>query len=360
MAAALGGGPPNPSGAHRAARHAAAVLDVARHEIAGALGVSPRHVVLTGGGTESCALALLGVRRPSAVCVSTIEHVAVRRSAEVAASRSGVALIELPVDADGQLDVDMALDLVPDGALVSVMAANNETGVVQPVGELARRLRADRQVVLHSDAIAAASTRSLVDVATSVDLCSIAAHKVGGPPGVGVLVVPEDLDLEPVIPGGAQERGLRAGTQDVAGAAGMAAALTATDRERREGAVEVLARRRDVLGHALARIEGVTITGARVDRLAGHLHLTFPGLRSEEALLLLDRSGVAASAGAACASGAPQASHVLLAMGMDEHRARSAIRLTLGVDTPEAAWDRLAIVLPEVLGSLVGGGRGVG
>ena len=354
MAAALGDGAPNPSGAHRPARAAAAALDVARHAIAGSLGVEARSVVLTGGGTESCALALLGPRRPSAVCVSAVEHVAVRRSAEAAALRRSVPLIELPVDRDGMLDLDASLALVPDGALVSVMAANNETGVVQPVVELARRLRTDRSVVLHCDAIAAAPTRSLAELSDVVDLLSVAAHKVGGPPGVGVLVVAGDLDLEPLVPGGSQERGLRAGTQDVAGAAGLAAALAAVDEERGDGRVEALARRRDALGDLLEQVEGVAITAGGVDRLAGHLHLTLPGVRSEEVLMLLDRAGVAASAGAACASGAPQASRVLVAMGMDDRRARSAVRLTLGVDTSQEAWDRLGDVMVEVLGSLAG------
>ena len=352
MASALGHGAPNPSGAHRPARAAAAALDAARRSIAGELAVDPDRVILTGGGTESCATAVLGVRNPSAVCLSTIEHVAVRRSAEVAAGRRGVPLIELPVDRDGRLDLERALELIPDGALVSVMAANNETGVVQPVVELARRLRVDRTVTLHSDAIAAAPMVSLAQVSEAVDLLSVAAHKVGGPPGVGVLVVASRLEIEPLVPGGTQERGLRAGTQDVAGAAGMAAALRAAGEEIRDGRVEQLAARRDDLADLLEGVDGVSVTARGVDRLAGHLHVTLPGVRSEEVLVLLDRAGVAASAGAACASGAPQSSRVLLAMGMDDRRARSALRLTMGATAPQSAWDRLAEILPEVLGSL--------
>ena len=353
MAAALAGGAPNPSGAHRQARAAAAALDAARATIAECLGGDRRAVVLTGGGTESCALALLGPRHPTAVCVSAVEHTAVRRSADLAAARRGVPLVELPVDGDGRVDLDRSLERVPDGALVSVMAANNETGVVQPVVELARLLRSDRSVMLHCDAIAAVSTRSVIELARSVDLLSIAGHKVGGPPGVGVLLVQSPLDLEPLIPGGAQEGGLRAGTQDVSGAAGLAAALTAVGEECRDGQVDELAVRRDVLNQRLSAIEGVESTGESVERLAGHIHLTAPGMRSEEALVLLDRAGIAASAGAACASGAPQASAVLLAMGMDERRARSAVRLTMGVATTEPQWARLAEVVPEVLTSLL-------
>jgi cysteine desulfurase len=357
MIAALDGGAPNPSGAHRPARAAAASLDRSRRAIAASLGVDARSVILTGGGTESCAAGVLGPRRPTAVCVSAIEHVAVRRSAEVASARRGVPLIELAVGADGRIVLDQALDVIPDGALVSVMAANNETGVVQPVVELVERLREDREVIVHCDAIAAAPTRSLAEVAGCVDLLSMAAHKMGGPPGVGVLVVAGDLDLEPLVPGGSQERGLRGGTQDVAGAAGMAVALEAADGERLDGRVEALGRRRDALADDLEGIEGVVVTARGLDRLAGHLHLTLPGVRSEEVLVLLDRAGVAASAGAACASGAPQASRVLTAMGMDDLRARSALRLTLGTETSEEAWRRLAEVVPEVLASLAEGGR---
>ena len=353
MGAALDGGAPNPSGAHRQSRAAAAVLETARATIAERLGAEEGTVVLTRGGTESCALALLGPRHPTAICVSAIEHVAVRRAAEVGAARRGVPLIELPVDRDGRVDLDRVIELVPDGALVSVMAANNETGVVQPVVELTRRLRVDRSVMFHCDAIAAVPTSSVGDLVQCADLVSVAGHKVGGPPGVGVLLVPSALDLEPVIPGGSQERGLRAGTPDVAGAVGLAAALTAVAEERRDGRIEGLASRRDALCETLSAIEGVEITGRTVERLAGHVHLTASGVRSEEVLLLLDRAGIAASAGAACASGAPQASHVLVAMGMDEHRARSALRLTMGVETSESQWARLAEVVPEVLTSLL-------
>lgn len=352
MVAALNGGPPNPSGAHRAARSTAMVLDAARRRIADELGADAADVVLTGGGTESCALGLLGPRNPSAVCISAIEHVAVRRAAEVAAARRGVELIVLPVDSQGRFDLEAALALVPDGALVSVMAANNETGVIEPIAELSRALRADRSILLHCDAIAAAPFSSIAELWPYVDLLSIAGHKVGGPPGVGVLVASRDLDLEAIVPGGSQESGRRAGTQDVAGATGLAVALEEVARERQLGQIAELAHRRDVLAKALSSSPGVAITSDGADRLAGHLHLTLPGVRSEEVLVLLDRAGIAASAGAACASGAPETSQVLLAMGMDERRARSALRLTMGVSTTSAAWDRLAEVVPEVLSSL--------
>ena len=241
MVAALNGGPPNPSGAHRAARSAAMVLDGARRRIADELGADAADVVLTGGGTESCALGLLGPRNPSAVCISAIEHVAVRRAAEVAAARRGVELIVLPVDSQGRFDLEAALALVPDGALVSVMAANNETGVIEPIAELSRALRADRSILLHCDAIAAAPFSSIAELWPDVDLLSIAGHKVGGPPGVGVLVASRDLDLEAIVPGGSQESGRRAGTQDVAGATGLAVALEEVARERQLGQIAELA-----------------------------------------------------------------------------------------------------------------------
>ena len=354
MAAALGGGPPNPSGAHRSARAAAAVLTDARKRIAVALGTESSKVVLTGGGTEACALGILGVRQPTAVCISAVEHIAVVRSAELAARRAGVDLIELDVDANGVLDLDGALDRVPDGALVAIMAANNETGAVQPIVDVARRLREGREVTIFCDAVAAAPTRQISELIDACDLVAIAGHKLGGPPGAGIVVADRPASLEPLIPGGDQEHGLRAGTQDVAAAVGLAAAIEAAIREIDDGSVAALAARRDRLASAVLEvIPEAAVTSVDADRLVGHLHLTVPGRRSEEILVLLDRHGVAASAGAACASGAPLASRVLLAMGIDEELARSALRLTLATSTSDDDVDRLAEVIPAVLRAAV-------
>jgi cysteine desulfurase len=354
MAAALVGLPPNPSGAHRLARATNAVLEDARDTIASMLGTKAQHIVFTGGGTESCNLAIFGVTAPTAVCISAIEHLAVRQPAAQRARELGVELIELPVHASGVLDLDRAVELVPDGALVSVMAANNETGAIQPVAELAKRLRhARHHVVVHCDAIAAAPMMELRDVVAACDLVSIAGHKVGGPPGTAILVVDETTRIHARIVGGGQELERRAGTQDVAGAVGVAAALELTRQELEAGAIDDVAARRD---HLQATIVGafpdVRVFARDVPRLAGHLMIAVPGARSEEILMLLDQHGICASAGAACSSGAPQASNVLLNMGVCEEEARSTLRLTLSVHTSDAELDRATAVLLETLSRL--------
>ncbi len=354
MAEGLRGLPPNPSGSHSLARATRGVLEDARERIAAVLGVEAREIVFTGGGTESCNLALLGVMGPSAICISTVEHTAVRQAALEAASLHGVPLVELPVDSNGVLLVEKALELIPDGALVSVMTANNETGVMQPITQLRKALRhAPRNIILHSDAIAAAPSSDVKEIVLACDLVSLAGHKLGGPPGTGVLVVKEGLRLKARNVGGGQELDRRAGTQDVAGALGMAVSLELAQRDRESGAVDALKQRRDQLEQSLAGAHPtLSVTAQRVPRLAGHLHLTVRDCRSEELLMLLDQEGICASAGAACASGAPQASHVLLAMGVDADVARGALRLTLSTSTTDEEVAVAERALTQVLSKL--------
>jgi cysteine desulfurase len=328
------GSVPNPSGPHRSARRSRAILESARESVAEMLGVTPREVVFTRGGTESCNLAVLGAVRPRGLHLSAIEHAAVRSAMAKAGERAGIGVDEISVDAEGVLDLT-GLEGVGGGSLVSIMAANNETGAIQPIGEIAALLRAaDGSITVHSDAIAAASTQDLAEVVSHCDLVSIAGHKLGGPPGVGVLVVRAGTPLEAMHLGGGQEAERRAGTEDVAGAVGFARALELAAEDRRVGRVDELRRLRDVLEEDLTgEVEGLEVTSRSAPRLDGHLHVTIDGVRSEELLVLLDRHGIAASAGAACASGAPQASHVLTAMGMSAERARGALRLTLSTSS---------------------------
>ena len=301
------------------------------------LATTPSAIVLTSGGTEADNLALFGSPRPTSVVISAIEHPGVTAAAAKLAANHGVDLVILAVDGEGRLDVAAAIERIDDGSLVSVMAANGETGVVQPVVEL-REALFDRgiSVRFHSDAVAAASTHDLGGLVEAVDLVSIAGHKIGAPIGTGLLVADPDLGLTGMLVGGAQQRSRRAGTENVPGALALAVALEEVARELADGSVAKLAARRDLLATAIVQaVPGAAVTGAGADRLAGHLHLTFDGVRSEELLLLLDQAGVCAAAGSACSSGAPTASETLLAMGIDEQRARGALRLTLATSTTD-------------------------
>jgi cysteine desulfurase len=354
----------NPTGSHRPAQRARRLLEEARDEVAAHLGRDPGEVIFTSGGTESANLAVFGAlgaaaRRgspgPAVVVSSAVEHPAVRESCRAAARWSAVTWREVAVDRSGTVDVDALAGLVDvETALVAVMLANNETGVVQPLHGLAEvvRERAPHARVF-TDAVQAASFLDLAHAAAGADLVALSAHKVGGPVGVGVLAVRPPADIDPRQYGGGQERERRSGTQDVVGAVGLAAALrlAATEREdtvRRVGAL------RDRLAAGLTdRLDGVHRTVAPgVDVLPGHLHLCLVGIEREELLLALSERGICASGGSSCASGALEASYVLAAMGVPDEVARGAIRFTLGHDTTGEDVDRALAIVPGVVDSL--------
>jgi cysteine desulfurase len=331
----------NPSGAHAAARRARRALEEAREEIAGIFGVPAGGVTFTAGGTESCHMALAGAvghrGRDFGVVTSAVEHHAVLTSAERLYANGDAAYHrEVSVDSDGVLDCDALASAIDEKtAVVSVMAANNETGVDQPlalVAEVVRRNAPD--ALLHTDAIAAAPWRDVATIASWVDMVSVCAHKVGGPVNAGALVATRPLTLAPVIAGGGQERGRRGGTVDVAAAVGLAAALRWSALEREQDAKAVAARR-DQLADALGALSNVRVTASSASRLPGHCHVTASGVASDELIFLLDRDGICASAGASCSSGAAVGSHVLAAMGVPATWARGAVRFTLGAETTD-------------------------
>jgi len=348
----------NPSGSHAVARRARLALDEARDEVARCLGCEPGEVVFTSGGTEADNLAVLGghgTGRGTVLC-SAIEHHAVRNAC---AAVGGTVVPVLPC---GVVDLDaLAEALHPGVGLVSVMLVNNEVGTVQPLSEVAALVRAlAPQALLHTDAVAAVGwldTASLVSVA---DLVSVSAHKFGGPKGVGALVVRAGARLAPVLHGGAQERDRRPGTHDVAGVVAMAAALRVATRDRAATATRVGGLRDRLTEGLSASIEGVgesTVPAgvgevARpvgVRKVASSCHLCVAGVDQEELLVLLDDEGVGASAGAACASGAIEPSHVLLAMGLSPAQARSAVRFSLGHTTTDDEVDHVLRVMPKVV-----------
>ena len=358
----------NASGSHRLARDARQAVEEAREQVADVLGADPAEVVFTSGGTEAANLAVLGTladrartgETVGAVC-SAIEHSAVlepmRAAARGAAAVLGVGAVtvhEVGVTPDGVIDLDhLCRVLGPHTALVSVMTANNEVGTVQPIEAVADLVRRRAPAsALHTDAVQAAAYVDLAVVTGACDLVSVSAHKVGGPKGVGALVVRAPHQLVPMLRGGGQEHERRSGTHDVAGIVGFATALRAANANRGGEAARVVALR-DRLADALrCAIPNTVESAPRSVVLPGHCHLRFAGVEQEELLVLLDRDGVCASAGSACASGAIEPSHVLLAMGVSPGDADSGIRFSLGYTTTEAEVDRAVDVVVSAVARL--------
>jgi cysteine desulfurase len=335
----------NPSGIHGVAREAKEALEAARDRVAAALGCRPLEVVFTGGGTESDNLALKGTSlrrgRRGGVVTAATEHEAVMESAAFL-ERLGAPVTVVGVDRWGRVDPEqVAAAVTPDTVVVSVMWANNETGVIQPVAEVAAAVRAvNPGVLVHSDAVQAVVSEE-VELGT-LDLLTIAGHKVGGPKGVGVLVVRDGVALEPVLHGGGQELGRRSGTHNVAGAVGLAVALEQAVADRPRFRSEVGAMRDAFEQAVLAERPDARVNAPHEWRLVQHSHLRIPGIRNETVLIRLDRSGIAASAGSACQSGASSPSHVLAAMGFGPDESRECLRFTFGWNSDPADAPTLA------------------
>jgi cysteine desulfurase len=346
----------NPSGPHSVAAAARAALDDAREVVSTVLGTAPGDVVFTSGGTESDNLAVLGraLAAPGAVVVSAVEHHAVLRAAQAAGRWAGCPVRTVGTDADGRVDLAQLADALDRSvSIVSVQLVNNEVGTLQPFAEVARLVRRRApQAVLHTDAVQAAPWYDLAEMAQGADLVTISAHKFGGPQGAGVLAFARPVELAPLSFGGPQERGRRAGTQDVAGAAGLGAALSWLRRDREAESERVTALRDRLALGLLAALEGVRLTAGDVPRAPGHCHLVVEGVDSEELLFLLDSYGVCASAGSACASGALEASHVLTAMGTPPALARGALRLSLGHSSTDADVDMALEAVPRAVSRL--------
>jgi len=352
----------NPTGSHRPAQRARRLLEEARDEVAAYLGRAPGEIIFTSGGTESANLAVFGVLeaagrdgRPAAEIVcSAVEHPAVRQSCRAAARWPAVTCRVLPVDEAGCVDVDALTGLLSaETALVAVMLANNETGVVQPLDRVADAVALAGNARLFTDAVQASAFVSLAETTSGADLVALSAHKVGGPVGVGALAVRPPADLVPRQYGGGQEHERRSGTQDVVGAVGLAVALRLAAVER-SATVQRVGALRDRLAAGLAEnIPGLyRSVPPGVDVLPGHLHVCLPGIEREELLVALSERGVCASGGSSCASGALEPSYVLAAMGVPDNLARGAIRFTLGHDTTEADVECALAIVPGVVASL--------
>jgi cysteine desulfurase len=347
----------NPSSQHTQGRAARAAVETAREQVAALVGADPGEVVFTSGGTEADNLAVKGTvlaRAPEArhlVC-SAVEHHAVLDAAAWAQADAGAQVDLAPVDNLGRVELDRLAALLQPGrtALVAVMAANNEVGTGQPVAAVAELAHAAGAVLL-CDAVQAAGLPGVDMAADGIHLLALASHKLGGPTGVGALVVRPGTTLRPLVHGGGQERGLRSGTLPAAALAGFGAAAAAALTDRRAGAATTLATLRSRLLTGLRTlVPDLEVNGD--PGLPGLLSVRFPGRRAEDLLLLLDRNGVACSAGSACASGAVTPSHVLVAMGRDPAEARETVRFSLGHASTEADVDAAVAAVAKALAVL--------
>ncbi len=328
----------NPSSIHASGRDARRGLDDARERVARLIGAKPREIVFTAGGSEADNLAIKGAAwaasaRGRHLVTTAIEHKAVLQTCALL-ERHGFETTILPVDADGRVDPDAVAGAVTDHTvLVSVMAANNEVGTIQPIREIGNVCRA-RRVLFHVDAVQAAPFLPIDVNAWQVDLLSLSAHKLYGPKGVGALYVRHGTALVPEIQGGSQERQRRAGTENVAGAVGFARAFALAAHEpERTGEVTRLAGLRDELIAGLTAVGGVRLTGHPDHRLPNSVSVVVAGVEGGDLVAALDLEGIEASTGSACTTGSVDPSHVLLALGIDEEAAHGSLRLTLGRST---------------------------
>ncbi|MGU3498825.1 cysteine desulfurase family protein [Mycobacterium sp. C31M] len=350
----------NASSLHTSGRAARRRMEEARETLAGLLGARPSEVIFTAGGTESDNLAIKGIywaRRDSSpqlrrIVTTPVEHHAVLDAVEWLVEHEGAEVSWLPVDADGSVsaeDLRTVLAAHDDIALVSVMWANNEVGTILPIADLAA-VAAEFDIPIHSDAIQAVAHIPVDFAASGLSAMSVAAHKFGGPTGVGALVLRRDTACVPILHGGGQERDVRSGTPDVAAAVAMATAAAIAIGELAETGSRIRALRDRLIAGVQAAIEDVDVNGADGDRrLPGNAHFTFRGCEGDSLLMLLDAKGVECSTGSACTAGVAQPSHVLIAMGADPAAARGSLRLSLGHTNTDTDIDTVLAVLPAAV-----------
>ena len=355
--AAAAGEVGNASSLHHAGRCARRRVEEARERVAAALGARPSEVIFTSGGTESDNLAVKGLfwarreadPRRDRVLASAVEHHAVLDAVAWLGTHEGASVTWLPVDRDGRVDVEaLATELERYGdrvALVSVMWANNEVGTVQPVAEIAE-LAARYAVPFHTDAVQAVGQVPVDFGACGATALTVSGHKLGGPVGVGALLLARDEACTPLLHGGGQEREVRSGTLDVPGVVAFAEAVEIAVKQQQELADRLRGLRDQLVDRVRAAVPDAVYHGDPTDRLPGNAHFSFPGCEGDALLLLLDAEGIACSTGSACSAGVAQPSHVLLAMGVDEPLARGSLRFTLGHTSTAADIDAVVAVLP--------------
>jgi cysteine desulfurase len=336
----------NPSSLHAAGRAARRRVEESRERIAAALGARPSEVIFTGGGTEADNLAVKGIfwarrdrdPRRRRVVASVVEHHAVMDAVEWLAEHEGAEVTWLPVDRVGRVSVaafeaELAAH-ADEVAVASVMWANNEVGTVQPIAALSA-IAADHGVPLHTDAIQAVGALPVQFAESGVSALSLTGHKLGGPVGVGALLLGRDVPCVPLLHGGGQERDVRSGTLDTAGIVGLATAVSIAVARREDEAARLAALRERLRAGILARVPDAVCNGCAGNRLPGNLSVSFPGCEGDSLLMLLDAAGIACSTGSACSAGVASPSHVLLALGIDPEVARASLRFTLGHTSTE-------------------------
>ncbi|MFP3465086.1 cysteine desulfurase family protein [Leifsonia sp. SIMBA_070] len=345
----------NPSSIHSQGQQARRMLEEARETVAATLGADPIEVVFTSGGTEAINLAIKGMywarndggRRPR-ILVPGGEHHATVDTVEWLERSEGADVSWLPLDEQGRISVPETL-AGEDAALLTFLAVNNEVGTVQPVRALAAVAR-EAGVPVHVDAVAAYGHLPLDFGALGVDALSVSAHKIGGPVGIGALVLSRTSTVVPLIHGGGQQRQVRSGTQDVAAAVSFAVAARLAEQEREAESARLAGLRDRLIAGIRATVPEAVLSGPEPssgERVASNAHFTFPGAQGDSLLFLLDLAGLSVSTGSACQAGIPEPSHVLLAMGRDQTEARSALRFTLGRSSTEEDVDALLAALPS-------------
>lgn len=357
----------NASSLHTSGREARRLVEESREAIARAIGARPSEVVFTSGGTESDNLALKGIfwsrrdadPRRTRILSTAVEHHAVLDTLEWLSEHESAKVELLPVDELGVLDVDAlraAIASDPESvALVTVMWGNNEVGSLQPVEEVVAVASA-HGIPVHTDAVQAVGAVPVHFADSGVDALTLTGHKLGGPLGVGALVVHRETDMVPLLHGGGQERDVRSGTLNTPAVVAFAAAVEAAVAEQEEHARHLRALRDDLVERLVAAVPDAHVNGHPTSNLPGHVHVTFPGCEGDSLLMLLDGRGIECSTGSACSAGVPQPSHVLLAMGRGDDEARSSLRFTLGRTSTQHDVDRLI----EAIAPVVERGRAAG
>lgn len=343
----------NPSSIYEIAREAKSLIDNARKQVATAIGAEEKEIYFTAGGSESDNWAIKGIAesykdKGKHIITSSIEHHAVLHTCQYL-EKNGYEVTYLPVDEDGKIKIeDLEKAIRPDTILISIMFANNEIGTLQPIkeiGEIARK----HKIIFHTDAVQAVGHVKIDVKQMNIDMLSLSAHKLYGPKGIGALYVRKGIKLKSYIHGGAQERGIRAGTENVPGIVGLGKAIELATAEMEQENKRLIKLRDEIIDGILNNIPYTRLNGHRTDRLPANVNISFEFIEGESILLLLDMNGIYASSGSACTSGSLDPSHVLLAIGLPHEKAHGSLRMTLGIENTEEDVKKLLEVLPGII-----------
>lgn len=343
----------NPSSIYEIAREAKSLVDNARKQVATAIGAEEKEIYFTAGGSESDNWAIKGIAesykdKGKHIITSSIEHHAVLHTCQYL-EKNGYEVTYLPVDEDGKIRIeDLEKAIRPDTILISIMFANNEIGTLQPIkeiGEIAKK----HKIIFHTDAVQAVGHVKIDVKQMNIDMLSLSAHKLYGPKGIGALYVRKGIKLKSYIHGGAQERGIRAGTENVPGIVGLGKAIELATAEMEQENKRLIKLRDEIIDGILNNIPYTRLNGHRTDRLPANVNISFEFIEGESILLLLDMNGIYASSGSACTSGSLDPSHVLLAIGLPHEKAHGSLRMTLGIENTEEDVKKLLEVLLPII-----------